>query len=319
MIRTRWLLGLLGLMLLVVSGSGCNLLDGGGGGTGGGSGTVPFDFQKGFTFVRKDDRNVFLVDASDTSTLAALTSSQDAKTPAFRADGARIVFVRGTSSQSQLATVSTQGGAISTVLTATVSAKNFRTPVFSPDGTRIAFAYDDGISSSIGLVNADGTDFVKLVGGGALAYASPSFSNDGQQIYAAAGNAGLSLNQIESVAVSTGAPTNLTNTLGNEAMGISGRMALSPDGTKLVFDATIASGVTRIFVIDVSTKAVTKINEYTAEPNTSDTFPCWVNSTTIAYSSNSGGNDAVYQIGVTGIGRQLVLPKAIEPFYGSKR
>lgn len=61
--------------------SGCDLFGGGGGGGGGtgGGGGATFTFTRGFTFVRKDDRNVYLADDADAQTTTTLTQSTDRK------------------------------------------------------------------------------------------------------------------------------------------------------------------------------------------------------------------------------------------------
>jgi TolB protein len=317
MMRFLWVMA---VSLAVLSG--CELLGGGGGGTGGGAGGgggSSVTFQKGFTFVRKDDRNVYVADEVDYSTVGVLTQSGDVRTPAFNKQGTRIVFVRGSGMTAEIATVAPSGGAISTVLASTAQANNFKTPVFSPDGARIAFSYTDGTSTSVGLVNADGTNFRKLIGGSALAYASPSWTNDGSAVLAAAGNVGLALTQVERIDLTTGMPTSVTNSLGNEAQGISGRLVVSPDGSRVAFDGQVSTGVTRLFVLDLSTKAVVKVNEYPADPNTNDSFPCWVSASVLAFSSDFGGNDSVYQKNADGSGGVTPLvPKAVEPWFGSQ-
>jgi TolB protein len=300
--------------------TGCELVGGGGGGTGGGAGGGGggLDFKAGYTFVRKDDRNVFLVDESDPSTVGALTTTGGVRTPSLSKDGTRIVFVRGTGMGAALVTVPSAGGTASTVLASTAQASNFKTPVFSPDGARIAFSYDDGLVTSIGLVKVDGTGFARLIGGSSLAYASPSWAPDGKSIVAAAGNLGLGLTMVERIDVATGAATSVTNTLGNEALGITGRLVLNPNGTRALFDGRVSSGVTRLFLLDLGTKLVTKVNEYPSDPTANDSFPCWVDLNTVAFSSDSGGNDNVYTKAASGAGGvTLVVPKAIEPWFGT--
>ncbi len=310
------------LVLLVATALvwGCDFSGGGGGGVGGGTGGgggVSLTFSKGFTWVRKDDRNVYLADDADLQTTAVLTQGGTAHTPSLSKNGKRIVFVSGSGNEAEIDTVAVAGGATSAVLTSQALAKNFRNPVFSPDGTRVAFTYDDAsASSSIGLVNVDGSGFVKLIGGGALSYAMPTFSADGTSVLAAAGNSTTQLTQIERVTVSSGSAVNVTNTLGNEALTIANRVAVSPDGALAVFDGRVSSGVTRLFVIDLSSKVVTKVNDYMGEPNTSDSFPAWIDAATVSFSSDSGGNDNVYKVSTTGTGRKLLVPKAIEAWYG---
>lgn len=305
-------------LLVLVALSGCELLGGGGGGGGGaGGGGGNLTFTTGFTYVRKDDRNVYVADQADFQAAGVLTQSGDVRTPSLSKDGKKIVFVRG--GATELAIVPSAGGNASSVLKATGTQKNFRTPVFSPDGNTIAFAFDDGTVSSIGLVNVDGTGFRRLIGGSSLAYASPSYMPDGTEVLVMAGSPGLQYKQIERVNVTTAMPVSVTNMLGNEVVDLANRIVASPDGTKAIFDARVSSGVTRIFVIDLSTKVVTKVNDYMGEPGTNDSFPCWKSATTVAYSSDSGGNDNVYEISAAGTGRKLLLPKAIEPWFGPIR
>lgn|GEM_PF-737652 len=296
--------------------SGCDLFGGGGGGGGGtgGGGGATFTFTRGFTFVRKDDRNVYLADDADAQTTTTLTQSANVRTPSLSLDGKRVVFVRGGTMDSELATVATTGGVISTVISATATQKNFKTPVFSPDGSKIAFGFDEGVSTAIGLVNVDGTGFQKLATGG-LSQAFPSFTPDGLAVIVAAGSVGLGYTQIERITLATNAVTNVTNTLGNEAQGISNRLLVSPDGTKAVFDGRVSSGVTRLFTIDLTTKVVTAL--YAGEPGTNDSFPCWMGNAAVGFSSDSGGNDNVYKVSLpSSTSASLLVPKAIEPWYG---
>jgi hypothetical protein len=63
---------------------------------------------------------------------------------------------------------------------------------------------------------------------------------------------------------------------------------------------------------------VVKVNEY-ADVTTNDSFPCWVSASVLAFSSDSGGNDNLYQKNADGSGGvTLLVPKAIEPWFGSQ-
>jgi TolB protein len=305
----------LGLLLLAVLLPGCFLLGGGGGGgggaTGGGGGTM-FSFTRGFTFVRQDDRNVFLVDDADPNTTTTLTQSANVRTPAFSADGKRLVFVRGGTMDAELASVATEGGLITTVLASSAQAKNFKTPSYSPDGTRIVFGYDEGNTQRIALINADGTGFTPLATGG-LAQAFPSFTPDGLAVLVAAGGVGLGFTQVERITLATNSVSNVTNTLGNEAQAIMNRLVVSPDGMKAVFDARVSSGSTRLFVLDLATRQVTR--PFSGDANSNDTFPCWMDKNTIAFSSDSGDNDNVYKVTLPMDSATLLVAKAIEPWY----
>ncbi len=299
--------------------SSCGALPGGGGGgvNESDAGTVvPFTFNKGFTFVRKDDRKVYLADQSDLQTSATLTTTAGVINPSLSANGKQVVFVLKNGSTTQIQTVLTTGGTPATLVSSDATRKNFHHPVFAPNGSQVAFSYDDGASNSIGLINTDGSGFRKLIGGGALGYSLPSYAPDGRSVVCAAGTVGLQLTQIERVDLMTGLATSITNTLGNEATDIANRLTVSPDGSKAAFDARVSSGVTRIFSIDFSSRAVTKANEYMGEANTNDSYPTWYTATTLAFSSDSGGNDNVYTTSIAGTNRRLLMPKAIEPWYG---
>lgn len=298
--------------------TGCDLFGGGGGGgTGGGAGgggMVDVDFHSGFVFVRRDDRNVYLTDDADTSTVATLTSGAMVKNPSLSKDATRVVYVQGTGSTGVLATVAITGGAPSTVLTASDSVRNLRNPVFSADASRIAFTFDDGSGARTGLVNADGSGFQTLATGG-LSQISPTFTADGAALIVASGPFGMDATQLERIDLSTNQVTNVTNTLGNEALGIANRVVVSPDGAHAVFDARVSSDAVRLFTIDLTSKVVTRL--YAGENGANDTFPCWKSNQTVAFSSDVGGNDNVYSVDLpTSDSPTLLVPKALEPWYG---
>lgn len=303
--------------------SACDFLPGGGGGVGGGAGgggTGGGDFSKGYVFVRKDDKNLYVTDTRDLNTVLKVTTEGGSRHPSLSRDGKRIVFSRTTATDTEIDTVSTAGGMVSQVFLAssTLTTRNVRNPVFTPDGARIVFAFDEGAGSSLGIVNSDGTGYAKLIGGVALSYAAPSMASDGASVIAAAGNSGTQLTQIERVSLSTGMATNITNMLGLEVQGIASRVVVSPDGTKAVFDGRLSSGSTRIFVIDLATKAITRITDYPGEPGANDASPCWVGNDKVGFSSDTGGNDQIYALPVTSMMTSggLQVPGGTEPWYG---
>ncbi len=319
-------LGALFILLLLVLGAGC-LPGGGGGGTGGGSGGgagggsgggASFTFTKGFVFVRKDDRNLYVANASDPETPSRIVTGGGCRQPSLSKDGRTVGYVRTVGTDTEIATVAVSGGTTSTVFASTATVKNLRNPVFSPAGTKVAFAYDSGASSALGIVNLDGTGFVALTTSSSLSYASPSFMPDGLRLLAAAGSSGSQLLQIETVDAASGSAMNVASTLGNEAQTIVNRLVVSPDGLKAAFDGRVSSGSTRVFVIDLGTKKVTKLTDYPGDPNASDAFPAWVGSDKVTFSSDTGGSDQVYVLPASAMNTSggLTLPSAIEPWYG---
>lgn len=300
------------VVVAVASVQGCFLLGGGGGGGGTGGGTATA-FVSGYVTIRKDGRNVILTDERDVNAPVQLTTIGGAATPSFSRDGRQVVFSRKSGQDSELLVVPVSGGTPSTILRSSATQQNLRTPAFSPDGTRIAFAYDENsVSSSIGLVNVDGSNFRKLIGGSALAYASPTWFPDGSALLVSAGNAGLMQTQIERVDATSGVATSITNTLGNEALSIATRLVLSPDAKRAVFDGRVSSGVTRIFVVDLSTRMVT-MQRVPSSGAVNDSAPSWVDATTFVFSSDEGGNDQVYRQALGASSPTLAVPLAIEP------
>jgi Tol biopolymer transport system component len=291
---------------------------GGGGGVGGGSGGGAVTFTKGWVYVKKDDRNLYAADTTDTEAPNRLITGGGIKHPSLSKDGKTVVFVRDVGSDTEIATISVAGGSTTTVFASTATVKNLRNPVFSPSGAKIAFAYDAGAQSVLGIVNADGTGFQSLTGTSSLSYSSPSFTPTGKALVAGAGSSGSQLLQIEQIDASTGASMSLTSTLGNEAQVISNRVVLSPDGLKAVFDGRVSSGVTRIFVFDLAALTISRLTDYPADPTASDSYPSWLGNDKVSYSSDTGGNDQVYSLsaGAMSSSGSLQVPSAIEAWYG---
>ena len=298
--------------LAVLSVSGCEFLTGGGGG---GGGTI--NFQRGFVYVRKDDRNLYIADEKSYVDVQQLTTGGGVRQPSLSADGKVVVFIATQGTDTVVATVPARGGTLAAVFRSTATVKNLRTPVFSPDGTKIVFAYDEGASSVIGVVNADGSGFAK-VAGGTFSYASPSFLPGGTALLVAAGNPGSGYTQVERIELATGTASNISSNLGNDALQIQNRLVASPDGASAAFDGRISSGASRIFVMNLTTRVVTQVTDYPSEPGVVDAYPSWVASANVAFNSDTGGADQVYVLASDSVKTSggLTLPRAIEAWYG---
>lgn len=295
--------------------AGCPELDDVGGG-GGGIGTS--DFTQGFIFIRADDKNVYAADKSTGfQDIARLTDNGNNKHPSISDDGRSVVFVHQSGSETSLQTALLAGSATpSVVLASDGTMTKFVNPVFSPDGQRIAFAFEKGGASYIGLIDTDGQN-LQTFGTGTLSYTSPSFIDDGH-LLVAAGSLATGYNQLERIDLVNATTQNVASSLGNEAVALRNRVVVSPDGSRAAFDATVSSGSTRIFVMNLSTRAVTQLTDYPAEPTASDSFPTWVSNFEVGFSSDVGGNDQVYVISASATKQSgtLRLPSAQEPWFG---
>jgi len=217
-----------------------------------------------------------------------------------------------------LQTISMAGGPPATVLTSDPQKSRFANPVFSPDGTRIAFIYERDGTAHLGVVNADGTRFNEITSG-VSSYGSPSFFVDGRHVLAAAGSLASRLDRLEKVDVDTGG----SETLGQlpNGLALANRVVLSPDGGRAVFDASNGSDGARIFAVNLAGGVVSRPTQLTDHPGdalANDSFPTWVGSTDVAFSSDSGGGDQVYRLSASAVRASgtLVLPSALEPWYG---
>ena len=302
----------------------CEPGDDGGGGT---IGTVLFD--QGFAFVREDDRNVFVVDDDgDPNSPQRLTNAGGAYWPSVSRDGRSVVFVQRTGSATSLQTVPTSGGPTATLLRSGDAAcargcTNFRTPTFSPDGRSVVFVFSPAGSSStsLGRVNTDGSGFQVLTPDSTISYGAPSFLPNGSAVIAPAGSGLRQLNQIARVPLNGGSPT--FNSLGNEALSVENRVAVSPTGSQVAFDGRLSSGSVRIFVAPLGATGVgvgQRVTNLTAA-SVQETWPSWTRSNQVGFlfSDASGGDPGIYRA-VVGSGStssvSLAVPSAAEPSYG---
>lgn len=293
----------------------CNDLgDGGGGGGGGG-----VNFTRGYVWVNPDSRDVYIANESDVSTSAALTSNGGNQDPAISPTGKQVAFVHhDASGNSEIDVVSTSGGAASTLVPADGSHPNARSPVFSPDGSSVYFVYDNGGTSQLAVVGTTGAGLADITTG-SLAYAAPAVAPDGTLV-AAAGSSASSLTQIERVDPTSGQATNITNSLPTDVVTIADRISVSPDGSQAVFEARTTSSVTRIFAIDLNNPGtVVQLTDHPGDATANDSYPSYVDASTVAFSSDVGGASQVYTTSSNPPSPQagtLIIPSAIMPFHG---
>lgn len=298
------------VVMLVAAVSGCDQIDlGGGGGGGGGS----FRFEKGFVFVR--DLQIVASNASDGYTsVGALTNEGSNRTPVISPDGRLVAFIRVVGNATELRTVPTTGGASSLVLSsANTTRSDLRLPAFTRDSQAIAYAFNEGGRSSIGLINTDGSNDTVLNAPSDLrSYTSPSFAGDGTLLVAG----GPAISQIEglyTLDLLTGAATSVVTFAPGQVL--TNRAVIAPDGRRAAFDARTSNTPSRIYVATLSTGATTQLTD-TADAD--DVWPTWVGSTSVGFSSASGGSDQVYVLDaeLERTSGGLTVPSAFQPSYG---
>jgi TolB protein len=280
--------------------------DAGGGGGGGGSGS----FERGLVFIRPGMYDVFAAPSPD-FTDEALTSGGSFRHPTVSPDGSSVVVAsRDGRRLMRLSTSSNVSAA--TLLDSTSGVSGFRHPAISPDGRYVVFVYDTAGASALGRVNADGTGGeVQLAGGGATFLTSPSFDAQGRLV-AAAGTAG-NISQLVYVNVNNGQLTPIASIPSSGVVAqLHERAVVSPDGTRVAFDGLSSSGSVRLYLLQIATGTVSTLSVGPGNQN----WPAWIGNTTLAFTSDSGGESQLYRAPISGGSAELVVPSAIEPTFG---
>lgn len=313
---------IVGALVLAAGLVACEPIDDDGGGGGGGGNVL---FTKGFAFVRGDDRNIYVVDdQGDPNSPKRLTTAGGTSHPSVSRNGRTIVFVQQTGTTFELRTVPTDGSAQpSTVLTSGTGCSgctNFRYPTFNTATNVIVFAFNRGSGNfSLGKVNADGSGFQALTNDPSTSYGAPSFYPDGLSVLVPTGTNSTQLTQLQRVTL-TGVPSAITNSLGQEVLGVLNRATVSPDGQKVALDGRLSSGASRIFVAPLSPYSTpVRVSDHSGtDSGAQDTFPSWMNADQVGFLSTAGGGQSIYRISVSGTPGPgtLLIPTAGEPSYG---
>jgi TolB protein len=289
---------------------------------GGGAGVDgPLTFQSGYVFVRGQD--LYLANSVDPNVVQRLTNSGSVRHPALTRDGTRVVFARFSGVAAELVTVSTTQGATPSVLLSAsgTGGTNLRHPTFSPDGQFVVFVYDVGTVSFLGRVNADGTGFTLLAGTNSRSYGAPSFLPNGTAVLAPAGAQRAQLDQLDLVQIATRQVT-FAGDLSSGSEGpltLANRVAVSPDGTRIAYDASSETAQPRVYVAAFN-QVAQPAERLTSLTEGVESFPIWASTVDVAFSSSAGGADNVYTARAAGSlpagSAPLVLPAAQQPWFG---
>jgi uncharacterized protein (DUF885 family)/WD40 repeat protein len=176
-------------------------------------------------------------------------------------------------------------------------------PAWSPDGTRIAYVRRISHSNhEIYVMNADGTDPVRLTINPDFVESQPTWSPDGTQI-AFISNRNLNVNTFSGrfnifiMSVPGGSNTvSSGETLLTDIGGSNTSPDWSPDGARIAFDST-RDGDYEIYVINVDGSHPVNLTLHPAN----DTSPTWSpDGSKIAFVSDRDGNEEIYVMNADG-------------------
>ena len=290
------------VVLLMLAFSSCNL------DSGGGSGDGVFKFAQGYAFIR--DREVFAADKSDYQGGKKLGVSGSNSEPAISADGRVVVFVHtdDTTGKTSLRKVPASGGAESELVPASAN-RQVSQPAISGNGSLVVFISTSTTVSTVSTVRIDGTAEAAVPQ--STKDASPTFFPDGKSVLCFTGPDSLAHDQLTALELLSGTRTVKLSSLASTGS----RAVLSPDGASVAFEEKV-SGKYKIFVAPIAGGTPAQITATDGD----DRFPTWVSSARLGFTSNSGGQDNVYELDVASAkgSAKLTVPVASQGAFGGK-
>ena len=253
---------------------------------GGGAGQIVFDSERG-----GDYRDLYLMN-SDGYDVSRLTRG-DANSFAgpWSPDGQRIVYTSyaGGATETYLAVINADGSDQTTLSAPSGSDEGF--PDWSPDGSQIAFTSRRDGNNEIYLMNADGSNPVRLTDQPSDDFA-PSWSPEGTQIVFVSDRDGAA--GVTDLYIMNADGSGVTRLMDDAFLNYAPDW--SPDGLKIAFRSD-RDGESDIYVINVDGSAETRLTEDPAY----DWAPQWSpDGSYIAFQTNRDGNFEIYRMAADG-------------------
>jgi dipeptidyl aminopeptidase/acylaminoacyl peptidase len=221
------------------------------------------------------------------------------QSPTWSPDGTRIAFVTDRNGSYDIAVISSLGVENTVEILTGDSRRTEQHPAWSPDGTRIAFESDRDGNDEIYVMNADGTNVIRLTDNSASDTA-PTWSADGSQIAFVSSRTGdpeifiMTLNDLESE------PVNISL---NPA--IDEEPAWSPDGTRIAYTSHRDSNE-EIYVFTIGQEPDSAVNITNNSGN--DFEAAWSpDSSRLLFTTQRFGNNDIALINADGTGEVVNL------------
>jgi Tol biopolymer transport system component len=282
------------------------------------NGGDPLPYVSGTPFVREDlPASTYTVRISGLAANCTLQGGETVQTPVFAGQQATVTFnVTCTprwlvvaqfsfTGGGDLYRMDRTGGNVVRLTSGPGTASNYQ-PAVSPDGRKIAFVSNRDGNPEIYVINADGTNPVRLTNLPTLEW-GPAWSPDGTRIAFVAESMETGAHVIR---VMNADGSGVADVPGGGPLPIVIPVRWSPDGTRLAFTLLDDGSEYNVYTQLMSTGARTKL---TSNP-LSDIFPSWTADGRLVYSAVTDGVTGVFSMNGDGSASALLFddPSRVE-------